>query len=310
MPQAPQLTTDPLAAVRTLVQIVDAGSLTEAGRRVGLTPSAVSKQISRLEETLGVRLLERTTRSVRATDAGLDLCQRTRPLFEAFAEATSAVRERGHEIRGRVRISATPALGRTRVLPVLAKLAAEHRGLDFDVVLTGARLDFFENELDLAVREGSLDDSSLVARNLGNSSVFLCASPAYVASHERVRAMEDLERHELVLVPAAAALADLPRLRTASGKRVRLESRFRVNDLFGVRELAEAGAGIAALPDYVADEALSSGSLVRLLPRLTIAQLPVHAVYPSKRHLPRRVAIVLDALSAAFAATTGTKPRG
>jgi DNA-binding transcriptional LysR family regulator len=294
---------DPLAAVRTLVQVVDSGSLTEAGRRFGLTPSAVSKQISRLEETLGVRLLERTTRSVRATDAGLELCQRTQPLFEAFAEATGAVRERRHEIRGRVRISATPALGRTRVLPVLTRLAAEHRGLDFDVVLTGARLDFFENELDLAVREGPLDDSSLVARSLGRCSVFLCASPAYVAGHERVRTLGDLERHELVLVPAAATLADLPQLRTAAGKRLRLESRFRVNDLFGVRELAEAGAGIAALPDYVADDAIASGALVRLLPRLTVAELPVHAVYPSRRHLPRRVELVLDALSAAFAAT-------
>lgn len=301
---------DPLAAVRTLVQIVDAGSLTEAGRRVGLTPSAVSKQISRLEETLGVRLLERTTRSVRATDAGLELCQRTRPLFEAFAEATSAVRERRHEIRGRVRISATPALGRTRVLPVLARLAAEHRGLDFDVVLTGARLDFFENELDLAVREGPLDDSSLVARSLGTCSVFLCASPGYVAGHERVRTLDDLQRHELVLVPAAATLADLPQLRTASGKRLQLQSRFRVNDLFGVRELAEAGAGIAALPDYVADDALSSGALLKLLPRQVIAELPIHAVYPSRRHLPRRVAIVLDALSEAFAATGGPKRRG
>lgn len=298
---ASQIPADPLAAVRTLVQVVDAGSLTEAGRRVGLTPSAVSKQISRLEETLGVRLLERTTRSVRATEAGLELCQRTRPLFEAFAEATTAVRERGHEIRGRVRLSATPALGRTRVLPVLARLAAEHRALDFDVVLTGARLDFFENELDLAVREGPLDDSSLIARSLGQSSVFLCASPGYVASHEPVRSVEDLERHELLLVPAAAALADLPQLRTRSGKPLRLASRFRVNDLFGVRELAEAGAGIAALPDYVADDALSSGTLVRLLPRIVIAQLPVHAVYPSRRHLPRRVALVLDALSTAFA---------
>ena len=296
-----QVPPDPLAAVRTLVQVVDAGSLTEAGRRVGLTPSAVSKQISRLEETLGVRLLERTTRSVRATDAGLELCQRTRPLFEAFAEATTAVRERGHEIRGRVRLSATPALGRTRVLPVLARLAAEHRELDFDVVLTGARLDFFENELDLAVREGPLDDSSLIARSLGQSSVFLCASPGYVASHETVRSVEDLEQHELLLVPVAAALADLPQLRTRSGKPLRLASRFRVNDLFGVRELAEAGAGIAALPDYVADDALSSGMLVRLLPRIVIAELPVHAVYPSRRHLPRRVALVLDALSTAFA---------
>lgn len=297
-----QIPGDHLAAVRTLVSVIEVGSLTEAGRRAGLTPSAVSKQISRLEEALGVRLLERTTRSVRATDAGLELCQRTRPLFEAFAEATSTVRDRSHDIGGRVRLSATPALGRSRVLPALARLAGEHPALEFDVVLTGTRLDFFESELDLAVREGALDDSTLVARSLGVSRVYLCASPAYVASHPRLRSVDDLEHHDLLLVPAAAAMADLPALRGRDGKRLHLKPRFRVNDLFAVRDLAEAGKGIAALPDYVADEAVVAGRLVRLLPRTTVADLPVHAVYPSRRHLPRRVGLVLEALSTAFRA--------
>lgn len=296
-----QIPGDRLAAVRTFVQVVESGSLTEAGRRTGLTPSAVSKQISRLEEALGVRLLERTTRSVRATDAGLELCQRTRPLFEAFAEATAAVRDRSRDVRGRVRLSTTPALARTRVLPALAALAAEHPGLDFELVLTGTRLDFFENELDLAVREGPLADSSLVARRLGTSRVFLCASPAYLERRGRVRSTDDLERHDFLLVPAAESLAGNAALRGRGGRRLTLIARFRANDLFAVRELAEAGAGIAPLPDYVADSGLASGTLVRVLARTAIAELPIHAVYPSRRHLPRRVSVVLEALSAAFA---------
>ncbi len=279
--------------------MVDSGSLTEAGRRLRLTPSAVSKQISRLEESLGVRLLERTTRSVRATDAGLELCQRTRPLFEAFAEATSAVRDRGRELSGRVRISASPALGRTRVLPVLARLAVEHASLDFDVVLTGKRLDFFEDELDIAVREGALDDSSLVARRLGTSSVFLYASPAYVRKHGRLRSIAEIDRHDLLLVPAADALRELSQLRGTPKPR---DPRFRINDLLSLRELAESGAGIAALPDYVADSSVASGNLVRLLGTAAIAEIAIHAVYPSRRHLPRRVGVVIDALSAAFQA--------
>jgi len=279
--------------------VVDSGSLTEAGRRLRLTPSAVSKQISRLEESLGVRLLERTTRSVRATDAGLELCQRTRPLFEAFAEATSAVRDRGRELSGRVRISASPALGRTRVLPVLARLAVEHASLDFDVVLTGKRLDFFEDELDIAVREGALDDSSLVARRLGTSSVFLYASPAYVRKHGRLRSIAEIDRHDLLLVPAADALRELSQLRGTPKPR---DPRFRINDLLSLRELAESGAGIAALPDYVADSSVASGNLVRLLGTAAIAEIAIHAVYPSRRHLPRRVGVVIDALSAAFQA--------
>jgi DNA-binding transcriptional LysR family regulator len=295
-----QIPGDRLAAVRTFVQVVESGSLTEAGRRAGLTPSAVSKQISRLEEALGVRLLERTTRSVRATDAGLELCQRTRPLFEAFAEATAAVRDRSRDVRGRIRLSTTPALARTRVVPALAALAAGHPGLDFELVLTGTRLDFFEHELDLAVREGALEDSSLVARSLGTSQVFLCASPAYLERRGRVRSADDLERHDLLLVPAAESLAGNPALRGRGGRKLVLKARFRANDLFAVRELAEAGAGIAPLPDYVAAGALAAGTLVRVLAKTVIGAIPIHAVYPSRRHLPRRVSVVLDALGDAF----------
>jgi DNA-binding transcriptional LysR family regulator len=295
-----QIPGDRLAAVRTFVQVVESGSLTEAGRRAGLTPSAVSKQISRLEEALGVRLLERTTRSVRATDAGLELCQRTRPLFEAFAEATAAVRDRSRDVRGRIRLSTTPALARTRVVPALAALAAGHPGLDFELVLTGTRLDFFENEIDLAVREGALEDSSLVARSLGTSQVFLCASPAYLERRGRVRSADDLERHDLLLVPAAESLAGNPALRGRGGRKLVLKARFRANDLFAVRELAEAGAGIAPLPDYVAAGALAAGTLVRVLAKTVIGAIPIHAVYPSRRHLPRRVSVVLDALGDAF----------
>ncbi len=305
-----QTGTEHLSAIRTLVLVVDSGNLTEAGRRAGLTPSAVSKQLSRLEESLGVRLLERTTRSVRATDAGLELCQRTRPLFEAFADATAAVRDLGSSVTGKVRLSATPALGRTRVLPALAQLAAEHPALDFEVVLTGTRLDFFESEIDLAVREGPLDDSSLVARRLATSVAWLYASPDYAHRRGAIRTAADLEGHDLLLVPAAATLADLPALRRADGQRPRLRTRFQVNDLFALRELAEAGAGVAVLPDYVADDAVSAGRLVRVLPQTSIAELPVHAVWPSRRHLPRRVAVVLDALAAAFASPRNGPPPG
>lgn len=293
---------DRLDAIRTLVCVVDLGSLSEAGRRLGLTPSAISKKITRLEEGLGVRLVERSTRRVRATDAGLELCERTRPLFEAFAEATAAVRESASALRGRVRLTASPALGRARVMPVLRRLAAEHPGLSFDATLTGKRVDFFEDGIDLAVREGTLDDSSLVARRLGTASVLLCASPQYIERRGWVRTVDDLERHDLLLVPAAASLRDLADLRGRDGRRLRLEPRFSVNDLFALRDLAERGAGIAALPDYVARTALAGETLVRVLPKVTVAEIPLHAVYPSRRHLPRRVAVVIDALAAAFAA--------
>jgi len=287
-----------LVAIRTLVLAIDGGSLTDAGRRLGLTPSAVSKQLSRLEDALGARLLERTTRSVRPTAAGLELVQRARPLFEAFDEATATVRDLQTEIAGRVRISASRAFGHACLLPILARLAAVHEKLEFDVLLSARRLDFIEDEIDLALREGPLEDSSLTARKLGSAAIVLCAASAYLERRGRPRSLDDLERHELLVVPPSGPASDIARLRGRNGRRLRLVPRFRVNDLIALRELAEAGAGIAALPDYVARPGLASGRLLRVLPRTTIARLPLHVVYPSRRHLPRRVQVVLEALQA------------
>jgi DNA-binding transcriptional LysR family regulator len=297
-----QVPRDHLEALRMFVRIVELGSLSRAARRAGLTPSAVSKQVSRLEENLGVRLLERTTRSVRATTSGLELCGRLRPLFEALDEATASAREGGAAIRGCVTVTASPALGRTMLMPVLRRLGAEHPGLSFDVRLTGQRIDFFEDGVDLALREGALDDSTLIARRLGEATVMLVASRDYLAKRGTPRRVEDLEDHDLLMVPAARILSDIASWKTGDGRSVNLEPRYRVNDLFALAELAALGAGIAALPDYLAVSVLAEGKLVQVLKNAPAARIPIHAVYPSRRHLPRRVSVVLDALTEAFAA--------
>lgn len=286
-----------LAAVRSLVLAVDAGSLSDAGRRLGLTPSAVSKQLSRLEAALGARLLERTTRRVRPTAVGQDLVQRTRPLFEAFDEAGAAVRDLQTEVRGRVRLSASRAWGRLRLLPIVARLAAAHPLLEIDVVLDARRLDFIEDDIDLAVREGPLADASWTARKLGAVVVGFYAAPAYLARRPPPRSLADLPRYDLIAIPPAGPATDLASLRGRDGRRLGLAPRVRVNDLLALADLAESGAGIAALPDYVAAAAVARGSLVPVLRRTTLATIPVHVVFPSRRHLPRRVQIVLDALT-------------
>lgn len=289
------------AAIRTLVHAIDSGSLTAAGHRLGLTPSAASKQLSRLEHALGARLLERTTRRVRPTAAGLELAQRARPLFEALDDAGAAVRAQQDAPHGRVRISAARAFAHVCLLPLLARLAAEHPGLQFELLLDARRLDFIEDDIDLAVREGPMQDSSLIARRIGTADVVLCAAPAYLHQRRAPRRLADLTQHALIALPSGNPSTDLGRLRDRDGTRLRLTPRFRINDVIGLRALAEHGAGIAALPDYVAAAGLASGTLVRVLPKLVLTRIPIHAVLPSRRHLPRRVAVVLDALSTLYA---------
>ncbi len=286
-----------LGAVRSLVLAVELGSLSEAGRRLGLTPSAVSKQLTRLEAALGARLLERTTRRVRPTAAGLGLAQRAQPLFEAFEDAGAAVRDLQTEVRGRVRVSAARALGRLCVVPIVGRLLAAHPELDVDVVLDARRLDLIEDGIDLAVREGPMADSSLTARKLGSAAVGLYAAPSYLTRHGRPRTLEDLRRHDLLAVPPSGPASDLGALRGRDGRKLGLVPRVRVNDLLALGDLAESGAGVAVLPDYVAAPALARRALVRVLARTTLTRIPVHAVYPSRRYLPRRVQVVLAALA-------------
>ena len=293
------------AAIRALVLAVDSGSLTEAARRLGLSPSAVSKQVTRLEEALEARLLERSTRRVRPTVAGLALIERARPLFEAFDEAGSIVRDLQRDAAGRVRISASRAFGRICLLPLVARLAAEHPHLEIDLLLDARRLDFIDDGIDLAVREGSLPDSALTARKLGDVAINLYASPRYLERGKLPRSLEDLKDHDLLAVPASGPATDVARVRGRNGRALGLVPRVRVNDLLALAELAENHRGIAVLPSYVAQAAVSRGALVRVLPRTTLARTPVHLVYPSRRHLPRRIQVVLDLLRASIPAVLG-----
>lgn len=293
-----------LAALQTLLAVVDTGSLTDAARRSGLTPSGVSKQLARLEEALGVRLLERTTRSVRPTLAGLDLCQRARPLFESFDDAARAVRDHALDTAGRVRVSASPSFGKAVLLPVLERLAHAHPGLRFEATFTGRRLDFVEDDIDVAVREGPLDDSSLIARPLAPAVVGLYASEAYLAARAAPRRIADLARHDLLTIPSSASL-----LRTLhpSLRSLQLSPRFVVDDLYATAALAEHGLGIAPLPDYVARAFVARRALTRVLPKADIARVALNVVYPSKRHLPRRVELLIDALLAADRKLTASR---
>ena len=292
-----RIDTTQLGGLRTLALAVEHGSLTAAASHLGLTPSAASKQLSRLEDALGARLLERTTRRLRPTAAGRELAERARPLLDALDEAAGAIRDRQADVAGRVRISATRGFGRVCLMPILARLAAEHPRLELDVVLSANRLDFVDDEIDLAIREGALDDSSLTARRLPDVEVVVCASPAYLARRGTPRTLDDLVRHDVLTVPASGPASDLSRLRGRGGRRLDLAPRIRVNDLVALATLAEEGAGVAFLPDYAARDGIARGTLTRVLPRTTIARLPMHVLYPSRRHLPRRVQVVLDALA-------------
>ncbi len=280
--------------LRTLAIVIERGSITAAAAHMGITPSAVGKQITRLEEDVGVRLLQRSTRRVHPTAAGLSVYDRARPLLEELSDTINSISSEEAQVSGLVRISATPTFGRIHILPILAQLSREHPQLRFDLKLSEKMHDFIEDEIDIAVREGDLDDSSLYSVLIREGVVQLYASPGYLEQHGSVESLDDLSKHDLILVPKTG-LSDSSS--AGQGKRLpRLVPRFAINELFSVRDLALAGLGIAGLPDYMAEEYVQLGDLVLCLPEFIPMSLPIHAVYPSKRFVAKRVQVVLDKL--------------
>jgi DNA-binding transcriptional LysR family regulator len=222
---------DSTGAMWTFVRTVEQGSLSAAARALGRTPSAISKSLARLEEHLGVRLLERSTRHMRPTDAGMALYEQCRPLFDGLAEAEETVRSLQTTVAGQIRLTATPSFGRTRLAPALAAFAALHPHVTFELLVTGQRVDLVEERIDLAIREGHLVDSSLIATKLGAYRVLLCASPAYLERRGGRISAARLGEHDLLVAAAQGPDTDIRSLRLPDGRTLAATPRFMVNDL-------------------------------------------------------------------------------
>jgi len=285
-----------LPAIWTLIRVIDTGSLSAAARELGITPSGVSKQLSRLEAQLNARLLNRTTRRVKATEEGIALYDRCRPLFDALNEAEEVVHSMQSSLGGHLRISATPALGRARLVPAIAEFTERHGQLTVELDLSARHVDLVEEGIDLAVREGPLPDSTLIATKLGEVKIMLCAAPAYLAGRETPTMPKDLEQFDFVCVPAVRSDMDFGQFGFAGNIRIDMRRRIVMNDLFAIRELAREGRGIAPLPDYLIEGDLEAGRLVEVLPGVERASVSVTALVPDRRFQPNRVRALLDFL--------------
>jgi len=288
-----------LPAIWTLVHVLEAGSLSGAARELGVTPSAVSKQITRLEGRLGVRLLTRTTRRSRATEEGMALYRRCRPLFDAFGDAEEAVRSMRASLSGHLHISATPAFGRALLAPAVGEFAAIHPDLSFELTLTARRTDLVEEGIDLAVREGPLPDSNLIATKLTEVRILLCASSEYLVGRPSPRDPSELAQHDILSVPASGPVTDPRRIELPGGARFGLRPRIVIDDLFALRQLALDGRGIAPLPGYLVERDLREQRLVALLPE-TFEPMQVTALRPDRHFQPTRVKALLAFLVERF----------
>jgi DNA-binding transcriptional LysR family regulator len=294
-------TIDELDSVSTFARVIDAGSMSAAASALGVPKSTVSRRVTRLEESLGVRLLQRTTRRMTLTEAGAIFLDRVGPALAAIDEAADAARDVQTEPRGVVRMTAAWDLGTIYLGPILAEFAREHPLVEVYVDLSGRIVDLAREGFDLALRATSSIDPSLVARRLAQDETGLYASPAYLAERAVPRHPRDLVDHDHVLFRPSGASTALRLLGPEGAEEtVMVSGRLRTNEFSLLRELLMQGLGIGSLPAAVAAPSLEHGALARVLPEWSGPSGTLYLCHPAGRYLPAKVRVLRDFLVTRF----------
>lgn len=286
-----------LDAMRLFVRAVADGSLSAAGRELGLSPAAASKRLTRLEQALGVRLLQRSSRRLTLTDEGAGYYERCVIILAEIDEAHAAIGAGQIEARGLLHLAAPADLGRQWIAPLAATFAARHPQLRLRISVSDATLDMFEHGVDVAIRSGVLADSRLVSRRLALNHRVVCAAPAYLERHGRPHGPDDLARHACLMLhrPGRGILPWT--LQTEQGEvALRLEAAITCDNGDLLRELAIAGHGLTFKSAWDIAEDVRAGRLVPLLSDIATPEANIHAIYPSRRFLPARIRLLVDHL--------------
>lgn len=280
------------------VRVAATGSMSAAGRILGLSPAVISKRIKRLEERLGTRLFQRTTRQIALTEAGKGYHDRVTAILADLEDAEAFASGRSSEMHGTLKISAPTSFGRMHIAPHLKTFMERHPGISIQLMLTDEFTDIVGGGFDLAIRIAELTDSSLVARRLTPVRRILCASSEYIAAHGAPRSIEELKTH--VCLPAHNN--DSWRLEGPEGPVVlRPEGKLITNSSEVIREAVIGGLGIALRSTWDIGPELKAGRIVQVLPAYESSRnVALSAVYPSREFLPQKVRAFIDYLAGLY----------
>ncbi len=288
--------------MRSFRRVVELGSFSRASEDLSLSPAGLSKQIRLLEEHLGTVLLHRTTRRMSLTETGSLYFSECCRILDQLQELERNVSNSATALSGRIRVNAPVSFGLMVLSPLLPNFMAAHPELKVDLVLSDQLLDIIGAGFDILIRvRPELQDSSLVARRLADVDQLICASPAYLARRGTPKAAEDLNQHDCLIYSLSDSPATWRLTGPGGGTPVTVESRISANNSLILRDLLVAGVGIGSLPSFVAGPSLRSGELVRVLGDHRLPTRHVYAVYPTSRHLLRKVRVFVDHLAEALA---------
>jgi DNA-binding transcriptional LysR family regulator len=291
-----------LKGITAFVQAADAGGFTPAAESLGLSKSGIAKSVARLEDRLGVRLFNRTTRRFALTAEGQSFYETCVRVLTELESAEAALNEHRLRPHGRLRVDLPVVFGRRWVVPILLDIGARYPELSLEVSLTDRRIDPIEEGIDLVVRIGDLDDSTtLVARRLGLQKSVLCASPAYIESHGRPTSLDELDGHTCIVFGRGGQTLPwwfVDRKGTPFARSVNGQLAFNHSD--AICDAVLADQGIALLSTWLIADHLREGRLIQMLPDVETRGFPIHALWPHARHMAPKVRVAVDELASRF----------
>ena len=293
---------DELKRIGVFTRVVETKSFSEAARQLGVAKSAVSKQIAQLEKEVGVRLLNRTTRSLSLTEAGEIFYRHSAEIVNRTKIALSELREYQNQPTGTLRISCPVSFGTQHLVPVIKEVRALYPLLKIDLLLEDRVINMVEDGVDLAIRIGWLQESNLVAKKICETPVIVFASPEYLAQKGTPKIPQDLQQYDWISLslfssPLTWEFEKKGQKQSAQKQKVQMHSQLKSNSVAAVVALAKSGQGISALSKFVVQDDIYQGLLQPLLTDYKLAPTGVYAVYPHREHVPPKVRIFIDFLS-------------
>jgi DNA-binding transcriptional LysR family regulator len=288
---------DRLDAMSTFLTVCDAEGFAPAARRLGLSPSAATRQVGKLERALGVRLFERTTRSIRLTEAGVRYLERVRRILAEVDEASEIVRDERDAPRGRLSVAAPLMFGRLHVAPLLRTFMDRYPEVDASLVLSDRNAQLLEEGFDLAIRLGPIEQPSMIARKLGETRRVMVASPAYLEICGRPQHPQDLGAHKTMLYEPASTERALNFAEPSEGGRVfaqPIRPRFTSNSADTVIAHVLEGGGLCRVPYYQVFDLVAAGELEIVLAPFELPPMQISAIHLSARHVPSKVRLFID----------------
>lgn len=278
--------------VNEFVAVAETESFTRAAKRLGVSTAQVSRQVSALEARLASKLFYRTTRRVSVTETGQVFYRHCRQVLDALEDAERSITDLHQSPRGKLRLTAPVTYGEKMIAPLINDFVVRYPALDVEMDMTNQKLDLIGGGYDLAIRLGQLEDSSMMARRLSSRTLYVCASPQYLATHGTPHALSELEQHNCL-----QGNLDYWRFQEQGvARNVRISGNIRCDSGRALLDAALKGIGIVQLPDYYVQSALDSGRLLPLLSHYQEDDDGIWALYPHNRHLSPKIRLLLDFL--------------